>query len=48
MERRQRAGRIAFADGRFFEFAAIPLPDGNALFVMLDMFSSAEAVDSTR
>jgi signal transduction histidine kinase len=37
VERRQRGGRIAFADGRYFEFAAIPLPDGNALFVMLDI-----------
>jgi len=39
-ERRQRGGRIAFADGRHFEFAAIPLPDGNALFVMLDVTDS--------
>jgi signal transduction histidine kinase len=37
VERRQRGGRIAFSDGRFFEFAAIPLPDGNALFTMLDI-----------
>ncbi len=40
VERRQRGGRIAFADGRHFEFAAIPLPDGNALFVMLDVTDS--------
>lgn len=39
-ERRQRVGRIAFADGRYFEFAAIPLPDGNALFAMLDITDS--------
>jgi signal transduction histidine kinase len=39
-ERRQRVGRIAFVDGRYFEFAAIPLPDGNALFVMLDITDS--------
>lgn len=39
-ERRQRGGRIAFADGRYFEFAAIPLPDGNALFAMLDITDS--------
>ncbi|CAN5132443.1 PAS domain-containing sensor histidine kinase [soil metagenome] len=39
-ERRQRVGRIAFADGRYFEFVAIPLPDGNALFAMLDITDS--------
>lgn len=36
-ERQQRGGRVAFADGRHFEFAAVPLPDGNALFTMLDI-----------
>lgn len=39
-ERKQRGGRIAFADGRHFEFAAVPLPDGNALFTMLDISDS--------
>lgn len=39
-ERQQRAGRIAFADGRHFDFAAIPLPDGNALFTMVDVTDS--------
>ena len=29
-QRQQRGGRVAFADGRHFEFAAVPLPDGNA------------------
>ena len=29
-------------DGRHFEFAAVPLPDGNALFTMVDV------TDSTR
>ncbi|TPG21451.1 PAS domain-containing sensor histidine kinase [Sphingomonas koreensis] len=37
VERQQRGGRVAFADGRHFEFAAVPLPDGNALFTMLDI-----------
>src|SRR3546814_19033159 len=37
VERKQRGGRVAFADGQSFEFAAIPLPDGNALFTMLDV-----------
>lgn len=39
-ERQQRGGRLNFADGRRFEFAAIPLPDGNALFTMLDISDS--------
>ncbi len=39
-ERQQRAGRVQFADGRHFEFAAVPLPDGNALFTMLDVTDS--------
>ena len=39
-ERQQRSGRVAFIDGRDFEFAAVPLPDGNALFTMLDVTDS--------
>lgn len=40
VERKQRGGYVGFADGRTFEFAAIPLPDGNALFTMLDVTDS--------
>lgn len=40
VDREQRGGRVAFADGRHFEFAAVPLPDGNALFTMLDITDS--------
>ncbi|WP_010217362.1 sensor histidine kinase [Sphingomonas sp. PAMC 26621] len=40
VERQQRAGRVAFADGRHYEFAAVPLPDGNGLFTMLDISDS--------
>lgn len=40
VERKQRGGHVGFADGRIFEFAAIPLPDGNALFTMLDVTDS--------
>ncbi|HVI98575.1 MAG TPA: PAS-domain containing protein [Sphingomonas sp.] len=40
VERQQRGGRAAFADGRHFELAAVPLPDGNALFTMLDISDS--------
>jgi len=39
-ERQQKGGRLNFTDGRRFEFAAIPLPDGNALFTMLDISDS--------
>jgi signal transduction histidine kinase len=40
VERKQRSGRVGLSDGRDFEFAAVPLPDGNALFTMLDITSS--------
>ena len=40
IERQLRSGRVAMADGRHFEFAAVPLPDGNALFTMLDISDS--------
>ncbi|TMJ15786.1 MAG: PAS domain-containing protein [Alphaproteobacteria bacterium] len=40
VERKQRSGRVSLVDGREFEFAAVPLPDGNALFTMLDVTAS--------
>ena len=40
-ERRAERGRISLADGRQFEFAAVPLPDGNALFTMIDVTDSS-------
>lgn len=40
VERQMRGGRVELADGRQFEFAAVPLPDGNALFTMLDITDS--------
>ena len=39
-DRRQRSGRLSLKDGRHLEFAAVPLPDGNALFTMLDITDS--------
>lgn len=36
-DRQQRGGHLVFADGRHFEVTAVPLPDGNALFTMLDV-----------
>lgn len=40
VERKQRSGRVALKNGQHFEFAAVPLPDGNALFTMLDISDS--------
>lgn len=40
VERQQRGGRVALVDGRNYECAAVPLPDGNALFTMLDITDS--------
>jgi hypothetical protein len=36
-----RAGPPEPADGRHFAFAAVPLPDGNALFTMIDVTDSS-------
>ncbi|NML04684.1 PAS domain-containing sensor histidine kinase [Sphingomonas sp. G-3-2-10] len=35
-DRQQRGSSIQFADGRWYDIAAVPLPDGNALLTMLD------------
>jgi signal transduction histidine kinase len=48
IERKQKSGHVGFADGRWFEFAAIPLPDGNALFVMLDVTDSRRIEQALR
>ena len=40
VERKQRTGQVQLQGGRDFEFAAVPLPDGNALFTMLDVTDS--------
>jgi signal transduction histidine kinase len=39
-ERQSANGRISLTDGRHFQFAAVPLPDGNALFTMIDVTDS--------
>jgi signal transduction histidine kinase len=46
--RQQRGGRVIFADGRHFEFAGVPLPDGNALFTMLDVSDSRKIEQALR
>ena len=35
--RKPASGRISLTDGRQFQFAAVPLPDGNALLTLLDV-----------
>ena len=40
-ERQTASGRISMTDGRHFEYAAVPLPDGNALFTMVDVTDSS-------
>ncbi len=40
-ERQSASGRISMTDGRYFQFAAVPLPDGNALFTMVDVTDSS-------
>jgi signal transduction histidine kinase len=39
--RQSGTGRISLTDGRYFDFAAVPLPDGNALFTMVDVTDSS-------
>ena len=41
-DRQSSTGRLSMTDGRHFQFAAVPLPDGNALLTMVDV------TDSTR
>jgi len=48
IERKQRGGRVSLTDGRDFEFAAVPLPDGNALFTMLDITASRSVETALR
>lgn len=48
VERKQRTGRVSLVDGREFEFAAVPLPDGNALFTMLDITDSRKVEAALR
>jgi signal transduction histidine kinase len=38
--RQSGTGRVSLTDGRHFDFAAVPLPDGNALFTMIDVTDS--------
>lgn len=40
-ERQSAGGRLSMTDGRQFQFAAVPLPDGNALLTMVDVTDSS-------
>lgn len=46
--REQRRSRAVFSDGRIFQISTIPLPDGNALFTMLDMTDSVQIEQALR
>jgi signal transduction histidine kinase len=48
VDRQNRSGRISLVDGRHFEFAAVPLPDGNALFTLLDITASRGIEEALR
>jgi signal transduction histidine kinase len=48
VERQHRSGRISLLNGRHFEFAAVPLPDGNALFTLLDITASRGIEEALR
>jgi signal transduction histidine kinase len=48
VDRQHRSGRISLVDGRHFEFAAVPLPDGNALFTLLDITASRGIEEALR
>ncbi|WP_128892415.1 PAS domain-containing sensor histidine kinase [Erythrobacter sp. HKB08] len=48
LDRREKAGRIALADGRTLEFAGVPLPDGNSLLTVLDVTANEQAETALR
>lgn len=47
-QREQRRSRIEFVDGTIHQIATIPLPDGNALFTMLDISDSMQIEEALR
>lgn len=48
LERKQRGGRLALADGRHLALAGVPLPDGNGLLTVLDITDSQKAEAALR
>jgi signal transduction histidine kinase len=47
-ERQSANGHIAMTDGRNFQYAAVPLPDGNALLTMVDVTASSRIESALR
>jgi signal transduction histidine kinase len=47
-EREPANGRLTLTDGRHFDFAAVPLPDGNALFTLVDVTDSSRIETALR
>ncbi len=47
-DRAQQSGRLSMKSGQHFEFAAVPLPDGNALFALLDISDSRKVERALR
>lgn len=48
LDRRERQGQVALADGRTLRFAGVPLPDGNGLLTVLDITDSQKAERALR
>ena len=48
LDRQHRAGRLALRDGRHFDYAAVPLPDGNALVAMVDITAQHDVEEGLR
>lgn len=48
LDRKNRRGRIALADGRTLDYAGVPLPDGNGLITVLDVTASQQAEEALR
>lgn len=48
LERRDGRGSLSGADGRHFDFATTPLPDGNALLTILDVSDSRKIEQALR
>lgn len=48
LDRREKGGQVALADGRTLRFAGVPLPDGNGLLTVLDITASQKAEQALR
>lgn len=46
--RQAKAGRVEFTEGRILQYAAVPLPDGNALITFLDITDSTRIENALR